>query len=104
MRARVPGNPPAPCLPICIAMASGLPIVGTAGSLVGEFVEDRHTALLTKPGSPKLLAQRVLDLQADANLAWKIGDQARGEAYEYFSMSQQIEKFSELYGKMIGAA
>jgi glycosyltransferase involved in cell wall biosynthesis len=88
---------PAPSLPICIAMASGLPIVGTASSIVGEFVEDRHTALLTKPGSPKLLAQRILDLQADAALARKIGDQARGEAYQYFSISQQMEKFSELY-------
>ena len=90
----------APSLPICIAMASGLPIVGTASAIVGEFVEDRHTALLTKSGSPKLLAQRILDLQADAALQWKIGDQARGEAYEYFSMSQQMEKFSELYRQL----
>jgi glycosyltransferase involved in cell wall biosynthesis len=93
----------APSLPICIAMASGLPIVGTASSIVGEFLEDRHTALLIRSGSPKLLAQRVLDLQADAALQWKIGDQARGEAYQYFSVSQQMEKFSELYQILIRA-
>jgi glycosyltransferase involved in cell wall biosynthesis len=92
---------PMPALPICIAMASGLPIVGTAGSLVGEFLEDRHTALLTKAGSPKSLAQRVLDLETDPGLAWKLGEQARGEAYEFFSMSGQAEKFAELYRRLV---
>ena len=44
---------PVATLPIAIAMASGLPIVATASRNVGELLEDRHTALLAAPHSPR---------------------------------------------------
>ena len=49
-------------LPIAIAMASGLPIVSTVTYTTSELLEDRHTALMTPPAKPRLLARRILDL------------------------------------------
>ena len=84
-------------LPISIAMAAALPIVATVSYTIGELLEDRHTALLAAPGSPKALARRVLDLEADTNLQWSISDMARTEAYEYFAMTRFVNQYRGVY-------
>lgn len=84
-------------LPICIAMASGVPMVATATPEIGELLEDRHTALMVRPGSPRELAQRILKLREDSSLRWKLADAARAEAYEYFSMARFVSEWRELY-------
>jgi glycosyltransferase involved in cell wall biosynthesis len=88
---------PVATLPIALAMASGLPIVGTASGVVGEMLEDRHTALLAPPGSPRALARRVLDLTEHPKLQWAISDQARAEAYQYFPLTKFIEQHRTLH-------
>ena len=88
---------PVATLPIAMAMASGSPIVGTATHTVAELLEDRHTALLVRPHSPRLAAQRVLELFEDSSLRWKLTDRARVEAYEYFSQTRFIDQFRSAY-------
>jgi glycosyltransferase involved in cell wall biosynthesis len=88
---------PVATLPIAIAMAAALPIVGVASAVLSELLEDRHTALLAKPGSVKLLARRVLDLEEDAGLQWSIADMARTEAYEYFALTRFVNQYREIY-------
>ena len=89
-----------PTLPVSIAMAAGLPIVGTVSYTIGELLEDRHTALLTPRGSPKALARRILDLEEDAALQWSISDMARTEAYEYFSLTRFVNQYRVVYGQI----
>jgi glycosyltransferase involved in cell wall biosynthesis len=84
-------------LPIAIAMAAGLPIVSTVTYMVSELLEDRHTALMVGNPSPRALAQRILDLRADAGLQWTIADAARVEAYEYFSMTRFLNQWRGVY-------
>jgi len=88
---------PSATLPIAICMAAGLPIVATVSSTVAELLEDRHTALLTTRHQPRLIAQRILDLLADAKLRWSICDMARTEAFEYFSWTRFLEQHRVLY-------
>lgn len=95
---------PVATLPIALAMASGLPIVGTASSVVGEMLEDRHTALLAPPGSPRALARRVLDLAEDPKLQWSISDQGRAEAYQYFPLTRFVEQHRTLYRQVAAGA
>jgi glycosyltransferase involved in cell wall biosynthesis len=78
------------------AMAAGLPIVGVAGESMSELLEDRHSALLVATPTPRLLAQRMLDLQADASLQWSIADTARTEAYEFYSMTRFLRQWREV--------
>lgn len=95
---------PVPSLPIAIAMASGLPIVGTASRIVGEMLEDRHTALLAASGSARALARRVLDLIEDPTLQRAIGDRARAKASQHFPLTRFIEQHRTLYSQLAAGA
>jgi glycosyltransferase involved in cell wall biosynthesis len=86
-------------LPVAVAMASGVPMVGTVTAEVSELLEDRHTALMTAAGAPRLLAQRIRALREDAGLGRRLADRARGEAYDYFSMSGFVEGVARVYGR-----
>jgi len=88
---------PVPTLPIAMCMAGGLPLVGVVSRTVSELLEDRHTALMVGKHSPRLLAQRVLDLCDDEALRWSITDMARTEAYEYFSQSRFLSQWRAVY-------
>jgi hypothetical protein len=90
----------APTLPIAVCMAAAVPIVSVTNYTTAELLEDRHTALMTPHPSPRLLAQRVQDLQADSAMSWSIADMARTEAYEYFSASRLLNQYREIYRQM----
>jgi glycosyltransferase involved in cell wall biosynthesis len=96
----VSADGPVATLPIATCMAAGLPIVATVTSTVAELLEDRHTAVMTQPGSPKALAQRVIDLHGDASLQWSIADMARTEAYEYFSLTRFLNQHRAAYRRL----
>lgn len=96
----VPARGSVATLPIAIAMAAGLPIVATVTYTVSELLEDHHTALMVRKGSPKVLAQRILELREDGRLQWAVSDMARTEAYEFFSMSRFLSQYRELYGQV----
>ena len=95
--AVVSATGPVATLPIAITMAAALPIVATVTPTVAELLEDRHTALMTQPAVPRLLALRIRQLQADPNQQWKLADMARIEAYEYFSLTRFMHQFRTLY-------
>jgi len=88
-------------LPIAIAMAAALPIVATVTPTVAELLEDRHTALMTAPGKPRLFAQRVLDLIGDSSAQWTLADMARTEAYEYFSFTRFVNQVRSVYRQAV---
>ena len=93
----VPATAPDATLPIATAMAAGLPAVATVTATVAELLEDRHTALMTQPNVPRLLAKRLLDLRDDPTLRWKLADTARTEAYEFFSLTRFLDPNRQLY-------
>jgi len=86
-----------PTLPVMIAMAAGLPIVSTVTSELSELLEDRHSAMLVPKPTPKLIAQRILDIRQDPSLQWSISDTARTEAYEFFPLTKFVNEWREIY-------
>jgi hypothetical protein len=94
-------GPHAGGLSLLWAMAAGVPIVGEATYAVSEVVEDRHSALLAKPGSPKSLSHRISQLLADAQLAWKLRDTARHEAFSFFSRQRYVQALRGVYEQVI---
>jgi len=93
----VTANAPVATLSIAMCMAAALPIISTVTYTVAELLEDRHTALMVPKPSPRLLAQRILDLRADPSLQWSISDMARVEAYEYFPMTRMLDQYRSIY-------
>jgi glycosyltransferase involved in cell wall biosynthesis len=88
---------PVPPLIVAMSMASDRPIVATTTPQLCELIEDRHTALLVTKPSPRLIAQRVMDLFADAKLSWQIQDRARAEAYDSLTQSKMLSAYETLY-------
>ena len=84
-------------LPLAMAMAAVVPIVSTVTYTVGELLEDHHNSLLVPKPSPRLLAQRALELGEDGGLKWRLTDMARTEAYDYFSLTRFLEQWKNLY-------
>ncbi len=89
-----------PTLPIAICMAAALPIISSVTYTVAELLEDRHTAVMTPRDSPRLLAQRLLDLRADTALQWTIADMARTEAFEYFALTRFVNQYRTAYRQL----
>jgi glycosyltransferase involved in cell wall biosynthesis len=87
-------------LEIAMCMAAALPIVAIAYPTSSELLEDRHTALLTPPGTLRMLARRMLDAQESESLRWAIADMARTEAYEYFSQRRFVEQYASAYAQV----
>jgi glycosyltransferase involved in cell wall biosynthesis len=59
------------------AMAAGAPVVTTPISGIPEIVRDGETGLLVQPDDPRAMAEAVLRLRDDRDLAQRISAQAR---------------------------
>jgi len=84
------------------AMAANVPIVAEATYAVSEMIEDRHTALLAQLGVPKSMAARITQLLGDNQLAWKLRDTARHEAYSFFSRQRYCRSLGGVYEQVAG--
>ncbi len=83
------------------AMVANVPIIGEATYAVSEILEDRHSALLAKPDNPRMLAGRILQLTADPQLAWKLRDTARHEAFSFFSRQRYCQTLQSVYEQVL---
>ena len=88
---------PVSTLPVAIAMAGGAAIAAAVTPTVAELLEDRHTALMCPAADARLMAQRIAQLREDERLRWRLGDTARTEAYEFFSLTRFLEEMRGVY-------
>lgn len=88
---------PVPTLPIVTCMAAALPLIARVTYTMSELLEDRHTAVMVPHRTPRLMAQRVIELRNDAGLRRQIADRARTEAFEFFAMTRFIEQHEQAY-------
>ena len=81
-------------LPLAVleAMGAGLPVVSTAVGGVPEAIVDGENGLLVPPRQPKALAQAMVRLAVDPDLAFKMGQSARKRAEELFDAKIMAEK------------
>jgi glycosyltransferase involved in cell wall biosynthesis len=84
------------------AMASGVPVVSTNVGGPAETIADGETGYLVPPGRPDLIAARVLDLLADADLRQRMGTAGRARAKERFELRRYVEGFSEVIETLAG--
>jgi glycosyltransferase involved in cell wall biosynthesis len=96
--ALVTGDADVAMLPIAMCMAAGLPIVSTPR----QPLEDHRNALIAADAQPRTLAQRLLELQSNADLRRTLSDIARADAARLFNMEQFKQRHSELYQSVTG--
>lgn len=79
------------------AMAAGLPVVATNVGGVPEAVVDGVTGILVPPGDSRLLAEGILRLIRDPQMAARMGMAGRARVEEMFSAEVMAKKTVEVY-------
>ena len=84
------------------AAAAGLPVVAGNGGAIPEVVRDGETGLLVDARSPKEVAQAVVRLLRDPELARRMGETAQKRALEEFSFERFRGRLGELVARVRG--
>jgi glycosyltransferase involved in cell wall biosynthesis len=76
-------------------MASGLPMIVSNLQGLSETIENNKNGYLVNPGDHNDIAQNILTICADSDLAHKLSSNSRRRAEQYFSISQQIKEITK---------
>jgi glycosyltransferase involved in cell wall biosynthesis len=83
------------------AMASGLPVLATRVSAVGEVVLPETTGLLVPPGDPEALATGMLALARDPQLRRRLGVAGRERVRSAFGLERMVEETLGVYAGLL---
>jgi len=83
------------------AMAARKPVVATTVGGIPEIVIDRVTGFLVSPRSPADLAQAIIRILRDPQLAEAMGQAGRQRVEKYFSADQYVENIEKVYLELL---
>lgn len=83
------------------AMAAGLPVVVTDSGGPSEIVSPGESGLVVPPGDPRSLAQAILAVLRDRNVARRLGAAARRRAAD-FDLNAMVARYDGLYQEVLG--
>jgi glycosyltransferase involved in cell wall biosynthesis len=81
-------------------MASGTPVIATDLPVVREFGRDGEHFLLVRPGSVDHLAETILRLASDPDLAARLGSQARRHTEAHYTWRQAGDELIACYREL----
>jgi glycosyltransferase involved in cell wall biosynthesis len=79
------------------SMAAGVPVVATSVGGIPEVIRDGIDGMLVPPGEPDALAEAMLKLLLDPQLATRMGEAARERISQSFSIEKMVREFEDLY-------
>lgn len=79
------------------AMAARLPVVATAVGALPEIVEEGNTGFLIPVGDAATMAERLLRLVVDRQLAKAFGEASRRKVERDFTLERTLQRYAELY-------
>ena len=85
------------------AQSTGIPVISTKVGGISEFLADFENGFLIDPGNSAQLAQRVLNLLQNPDLAKKMGDLGRKKIEETFDWRLITKQVISLYHKLLKA-
>lgn len=79
------------------AMAMGKPIIASKIGPIAEIVKHRQTGLLVPCGDAQAIANAVIELIENKEMAEAVGESGRKHAETFFSVGGMTKKYEELY-------
>jgi glycosyltransferase involved in cell wall biosynthesis len=86
------------------AMAAGRPVVASAVGPIPEIVVDGVTGLLVPPGDPAALADAIVRLLRDPELAAALGRAGRARVERELRVDTMVARTESLYDELLGWA
>ena len=84
-------------LVILEAMAAKKPIVATKVGGIPEAVIHNHSGLLVPPKDPEALANAILKILKNSNLAASLAENAYNRFLKYFTVKKMVSRYEQLY-------
>ncbi len=84
-------------LVFCEAGYTGLPVISTNVEGIPEVVEQGETGILVPPQDPEALAEAMLYLAENKDVATRMGEKARQIIRKKFDLSVFIKEYTKLY-------
>jgi len=82
-------------------MSASKPVVATDVGGASEAIVHNQTGFLVEADDDEAMANRLLELLQNPELAEKLGNRGRERVEKNFSLAAQLEKTSELYEKLL---
>jgi glycosyltransferase involved in cell wall biosynthesis len=83
------------------AAAAGRPVVATEVGGVRDVVREAETGFLVPPGNAEALADRIVAVLSDVNLATRMGSEARRRIAVAFAPGPAVEALTGIYGEVL---
>ena len=83
------------------AMAAGKPVVATDGGAAREIIEDRVHGLLVPPGDVQALAQAIVRVLTQRELAVAMGQRGQASVRERFNVQQYVDGVQAVYDDLL---
>jgi glycosyltransferase involved in cell wall biosynthesis len=84
---------------IAEGMAACKPVVATMGGAVPEIVQDGVTGLLVPMGDAHSMAEAIIKLLSDPELAQQMGAAGRQRVEEHFTMEHVVQRVEAIYDR-----
>lgn len=83
------------------SMACGVPVIANPSGGVPELIEDGITGYLFPYKRPDILAERIIYLIENKDVAKKMGEEARKKAEKQFNYDLMCKQYEELYEDLL---
>jgi glycosyltransferase involved in cell wall biosynthesis len=83
------------------SMATGLPLIGTRVGGLPEMIAEGRNGMLVRPRDPRGLADAMLALLRDPDLARRYGEESRRRVEEEFSLERMVRAWEDLFTDLL---
>jgi N-acetyl-alpha-D-glucosaminyl L-malate synthase BshA len=84
-------------------MSCGLPVIATEIGGIPEIVDDGVNGYLVPLKQPEIIAERILELNADLGLRKRLGEAARETVLERYTIDKIVMQYTEFFEEIISA-
>jgi L-malate glycosyltransferase len=86
---------------ILYAMAQGLPVIASKVGDIPEMIRNNERGFLVDEKSPYQIAERLLEVMNNKNVAEKLGEKGKLTLLQKFTLSEMTEKMENVYRNVI---